>query len=84
LPRARDVLVHDYGARSVRVFGSMAGDGVTENSDVDLAVEGLDESHYFSALADLMALFGVPVDLVRVESAPGSLRERISAEGRLV
>ena len=84
LPRARDVLVHEHGARRVWVFGSMAGDGVTENSDVDLAIEGLDESRYFAALADLMALFGVPVDLVRVESAAGSLKERISAEGRLV
>ena len=81
LPRARDVLVDVHGARSVRLFGSMAVGGFTEHSDVDLAVEGLDESRYVAALADLMAVFGGPVDLVRVESAAGSLKDRIAAEG---
>lgn len=81
LPRARDLLVDVHGARAVRLFGSMAVGGFTEHSDVDLAVEGLDEGRYFAALADLMALFGGPVDLVRVESAAGSLKDRIDAEG---
>lgn len=82
LPRARDLLVDVHGASTVRLFGSLAGDRFTEYSDVDLAVEGLDESRYFTALADLMALLGVPVDLVRIESAPASLRDTIDAEGR--
>jgi predicted nucleotidyltransferase len=82
LPRARDLLVDVHGAQAVRLFGSIAGGGFTEHSDVDLAVEGLDESRYFAALADLMALFGGPVDLVRVESAAGSLKDRIADEGR--
>ncbi len=82
LPRARDLLVDVYGARTVWLFGSMVGDGFTENSDVDLAIEGLDESRYFTALADLMALFGAPVDLVRIESAGCSIKARIVAEGR--
>jgi hypothetical protein len=60
-----------------------AAGGFTENSDVDLAVEGLDESRYFTALADLMALFGGPVDLIRVESAAGSLKDRSASEGHL-
>jgi uncharacterized protein len=81
LPRARDLLVDVHGARAVRLFGSMAVGGFTEHSDVDLAVEGLDDSRYFAALADLMALFGGPVDLVRVESAAASLKDRIAAEG---
>jgi predicted nucleotidyltransferase len=81
LPRARDLLVGVYGATSVRLFGSLACGDFTENSDVDLAAEGLDQASYFAALADLMALFGAPVDLVRVESASVSLGDRIEAEG---
>ena len=84
VPRARDVLVDVHGARVVWLFGSMANGGVTENSDVDLAVEGLDGSRYFTALADLMAIFGGPVDLIRVESAAGALKDRIAAEGQRV
>ena len=82
LPRARGVLVDVHGARAVKVFGSLAEGGFTESSDVDLAVEGLDESCYFAALADVMALFGAPVDLIRVEDVTGSLEERIAAEGQ--
>jgi predicted nucleotidyltransferase len=77
-------LVEVHGASTVRLFGSLASGGVTENSDVDLAVEGLDESRYFSALADLMAIFDGPVDLIRVESAAGALKDRIAAEGQRV
>jgi predicted nucleotidyltransferase len=82
LPRARDLLVDVHRARSVWLFGSMASGGFTENSDVDLAVAGLDESRYFTALADLMAILGGPVDLIRVESAAGSLKDRIASEGQ--
>lgn len=81
LPQARRLLTDTHGAREVRLFGSLAAGDFTDHSDVDLAVEGLEDARYFGALADLMALFGGPVDLVRVESAAPSLRERITAEG---
>jgi predicted nucleotidyltransferase len=40
-----------------------------QQSDVDLAVEGLPSAVYFHALADLMDLLAGPVDLVRIEEA---------------
>lgn len=70
------------GARRVVLFGSLAEDRPTPTSDVDLAVEGLPPADYFPVLADLMALFDAPVDLVRLEEAPESLRARIQAEGQ--
>ena len=42
---------------------------------------GLDRARYFEALADLMEILGAPVDLIRMEEAPQSLRERIEVEG---
>ena len=71
-----------YGATRVVLFGSLATESHRETSDVDLAVKGLPNALYFAALADLMAHFGSPVDLVRLEDAPNSLRERIAAEGK--
>jgi predicted nucleotidyltransferase len=63
------------------LFGSLAVGGTHARSDVDLAVSGLERDQFFSALGDLMDVFEAPVDLVELESAPGSLRERIEAEG---
>jgi predicted nucleotidyltransferase len=80
--RARSLLVERHGARRVWLFGSLASGQPTADSDVDLAVDGLAGSAYFTALADLMALFRGPVDLVCLEDAPESLRERILTEGR--
>ena len=83
LPEAVRLLRQRYGVDHVTLFGSLATGDVREASDVDLAVEGLDPSKYFAALTDLMTLFRVPVDLVRVENAPSTLKARILAEGRL-
>jgi predicted nucleotidyltransferase len=81
LPEAAKVLRERYHATDVRLFGSLATGSFGERSDVDLAVSRLPRTRYFAALADLMELFGTPVDLVRLEEAPSSLRERIRAEG---
>ena len=82
LPHARRVLIDAHGAAQVTLFGSLAVGDCTEHSDVDLAVEGMPKEAHFDALADLMAVFGGPVDLVRLEDAPPSLVARIVAEGR--
>ena len=66
------------------LFGSLARGDATETSDVDLAVEGLPPSAYFDALAELMHLLGVRVDLVRLEEAGESLRACVREEGRLL
>ena len=84
LPQAQEILVTRFQARRVWLFGSLATNTATETSDVDLAVERLPESSYFTALATLMELFGGPVDLVRIETANESLRNRIEQEGRVL
>ncbi|RLB47437.1 MAG: nucleotidyltransferase domain-containing protein [Deltaproteobacteria bacterium] len=80
LPEAAEML-RARGAERVLLFGSLAEGHSGRASDVDLAVEGLDPKHYFACLADLMALFGGPVDLVRLEEASPSLRDRVEAVG---
>lgn len=84
LPRAATLLVDRYRAERIVLFGSLAEGTYTEHSDVDLAVEGMASAPYFEALAELMTLFGVPVDLVRLEEAPPSLRTCIEEGGRLL
>ena len=84
LPAAVQLLREIYGARRVVLFGSLATGSVSETSDVDLAVEGLPGPRYFAALSDLMTLLACPVDLIRTEEAPESLRQRIAAEGQVL
>lgn len=81
LPRAVALLREQYRATRVVLFGSLATDRCHANSDVDLAVAGLMSERYFAALGDLMSIFQAPVDLVEIEQAPASLRERIDSEG---
>lgn len=81
LPGAVELL-RGRGAVRVVLFGSLAAGVPTSESDVDLAVAGLPAATYFDTLAELESLFGAPVDLVRVEEAPESLRQRIAEEGR--
>lgn len=81
LPTARDIL-RSRGAESVYVFGSVVSGTTTARSDLDLAATGLPRSAYFAALGELMRTLPCEVDLVRLEEAPESLRERVRAEGR--
>lgn len=80
--RAADRL-RGAGADRVAVFGSLARGRFTPGvSDIDLAVEGLPEALYLSLWGDLLDAPGPTIDLVRIESAPASLRQAITREGR--
>ncbi|MCS2371843.1 nucleotidyltransferase family protein [Phocaeicola vulgatus] len=75
---------HKYGIVRMGIFGSVARGEQTENSDVDVCVEG--QSHGFFALAgikqELEELLGCKVDIVRLRDRMDSfLRERIQREG---
>jgi predicted nucleotidyltransferase len=72
-----------YDADQIVLFGSIAGDeALGPRSDLDLAVRGLDADAYYEAVARVQDIGGAfEVDLVRIESCPRSLRERIQQEG---
>lgn len=80
-PAARDLLRRQHGVDRVWLFGSLARGDSGPDSDVDLAVEGLQPADYFQVLGELMGLFGGRVDLVRMEDASPSLRQRVLEEG---
>ena len=69
--------------QSLALFGSVARDEATANSDVDLLVEFNRPVGYFGlfALQDyLEQLLGCPVDLGTPDSLKPYLRERIQGE----
>lgn len=80
---AAELLRRDYGVDRVALFGSLVrGELFHSRSDVDLAVWGLDEKHYYRAIARLLALDpAFEVDLVMAEEIPPSLLTAIEKEG---
>ena len=53
-----------YGAQEVYLLGSLAKGEVTEDSDVDLAVKGLPDGVFFSAVAQASRILSVPLDVM--------------------
>ena len=72
--RARECakfLAEKFKVRGVYLFGSLAEGFFHEDSDIDLAVEGLEPRLYFKALAKLHEVSGgFKVDLVPLEASP--------------
>ncbi|HAK95998.1 MAG TPA: DNA polymerase subunit beta [Planctomycetes bacterium] len=85
---ARDVarlLVREFGAKRVWLFGSLAaGAGFRRNSDIDLAVEGLDPDDFFRAVGRSLGVSEFSIDLKPMEELPPAWREKILTEGEVL
>jgi predicted nucleotidyltransferase len=81
-------LAETYHVHRVYLFGSLAGwRAWHDQSDIDLAVEGLPPGRaYIQALSHLWPLLppGIELDLVPLEDARPELAERIQREGVLL
>jgi predicted nucleotidyltransferase len=85
LPEPARILAERFGARRVLVFGSLArAEGWDEHSDVDIAVEGVAPRRFFEAWALVERLVGRALDLVALEGAEESLRQRVVREGKVL
>lgn len=80
--------LREAGATAIWVFGSLARTGGWSaphpESDLDVGVEGLDPARFFEAERALRAVISEPFDLLRIEDAPASLRERILRDGERI
>ena len=84
--KAAKLLKKQFGVQKVMAFGSITQKDLYHlHSDLDIAVWGLDEKHYYRAVAKLLELDpDERVDLVRIEDARDSLRDVIHQEGVLL
>jgi predicted nucleotidyltransferase len=76
-------LLRSLGATQVFIFGSASRGELRAGSDVDLAVTGLPEQVYFSAISKASDLLGRPVDLVDLDD-PTPLVRYLLGSGELV
>ena len=81
---AARVLLQDFGANEVFLFGSAAdGVGFSERSDIDLAVSGIEAEHFWAAgAAAERAAGGFELDLVDLEYARSDLAHHVRSVGR--
>jgi uncharacterized protein len=72
-----------YGARNVRVFGSVARDQADEQSDIDILVDmepGRSLFELGGLQSDLQAALGLPVDVVTEKGLKPRIRARVLSE----
>ena len=80
---AADLLKVRFGARRVLLFGSLAHEAwFSEETDVDLAVEGLEEGAYWKAWRQVEEMMADrTVDFLELESVRESLLHAIEQHG---
>lgn len=81
--QATTLLRERFGVNRVVVFGSLVhGHLFHSQSDVDMAVWGLDERKYYRVVAQLLTLDpAIKIDLVMAENVPAVLLSSIETEG---
>jgi predicted nucleotidyltransferase len=82
--RVAAVLKTEFGATRVLLFGSLVRPWFHEESDIDLAVEGITPSRQGEAWDRALDEASTAVDLVFLEEAPAPLRERILLDCRVL
>ena len=80
--KVANALRHSFPNIEVYLFGSLTTDRFELESDIDIAVKGLLEEHYFKAyrIAEDIAE-PIPIDFIQFEFAQDSMRERIVRDG---
>ncbi len=76
-----------HRAVNARVFGSVAHESDTEESDLDILVDTTPDTTLFDLGAiryKLRNLLGVPVDVLTPGALPDKFRQTVIAEARLV
>lgn len=86
--KARSVarfIAEKYGLERVYLFGSLTDpERFHSDSDIDLAVLGLESSRFLDAWGDVEIMLEHPFDLVRLEKVQESLRDTVLSEGVVV
>lgn len=81
--RAAMLLKKEFGVSTVFLFGSLLfPDLVHPNSDIDLAVWGLERDRYYETVGTLLCeVKGFSVDIIMLETAQSSLLDCVLAQG---
>jgi len=85
LPEAIEILKR-HGAKRIILFGSLLQDdhAFRINSDIDLAVEGIEKQNFCRAYADLIMALDWPIDLKPIEELKTRFKKNIFQQGKII
>jgi predicted nucleotidyltransferase len=81
LDKIVELLVNKFQAKKIILFGSLAKGNFHRDSDIDLAVEGINPTDYFTALAAVNSLSDHAIDLKPLEALESHFLQRILETG---
>lgn len=84
LDRIVEVLVGEFNANKVVLFGSLVKGGFGEGSDIDIAVAGTRRYDYFTALAAVNELTEFCIDLKPMEDLESSFLDKVLTTGEVL
>jgi len=84
--RIVDHIARTYRPTRIWQWGSLIdGHHFSERSDIDIAIEGVDDPKtFFAILGDAMDMSGLPVDVVQIETIHPAYADSIRNRGRIV
>ena len=80
-------IVESHNARNPRVFGSVVRGTDRNDSDLDILIDPTPDTSLFDIGAirrKLKSLLGIEVDVVTPNALPGSFRDRVMSEAKLI
>lgn len=75
------ILIDDFKVKKIILFGSLAKGNFSQESDIDLAVEGVSPSDYFHVLAQVNSMSDRWIDLKPLESLEPHFLQRVLQTG---
>lgn len=81
--KALEILMQE-GCKEVYIFGSLVTKEFREDSDIDIAIRGLDSDKFFNVMGKLMMEINTPFDLIDLDEKGNSFAEMIQKKGLLV
>ena len=77
-------ILKENGAKEVFIFGSIANDKFNENSDIDIAVRGLNEKDFYRVASILMFELENEIDLVDLDDKTNRFSQMLLKSDMLV
>ena len=77
-------ILKENGAKEVFIFGSLANGKFNENSDIDIAVKGLDEKNFYRVASILMFELENEFDLIDLDDKENRFSQMLLQVGGLL
>jgi len=82
IERAKSIILK-AGGKEIYIFGSIAAGRYTDDSDLDIAIGGLEKNKFFEVYGELLIKLSRPVDIVGLDYRT-DFAEQIKKDGNLI